>query len=114
MEMELTISLTVIGMGLLAFGLVYAYKVSMHPFHISLSWLSAAIGSVVTNVGVSLALWLIVHNWLAVIVPWVAYVLTGIPVILALVFKFQVLSKTARERAERANNAPGVAGRAAR
>jgi hypothetical protein len=103
--MELTIEF--IGALLLLFGLVYAYKVSMHPFPISLSWLSALIACVVTNVGISLALWLITRNGVAIIVVWAGYTLTGMPVILALAFKFQILSSTARERAERAHNTPG-------
>jgi hypothetical protein len=76
-----------VAFGLLLFGMFYAYRITLRPFPAGKTWLSVVVGDAATDLGVSLALWLLTGDWRICLVPWAAHALTGLPVILAQAIK---------------------------
>jgi hypothetical protein len=79
--------LWLVALGLLLFGMFYAYRITLRPFPASKTWLSVVIGDAATDLGMSLALWLLTHDLRVCLVPWAAHALTGLPMILAQAIK---------------------------
>lgn len=71
----------VIAICLSVFGVLYSYRIALHPFRPRLTWLEVVIGDVATDIGMSAALWLLTHDWRACLVPWIAHALSGLPMI---------------------------------
>jgi hypothetical protein len=75
--------LWLVAFGLLLFGMFYAYRITLRPFPAGKTWLSVVVGDVATDLGTSLALWLLTGDLRVCLVPWAAHALTGLPMILA-------------------------------
>lgn len=88
--------LALIGIGLLGFGWLYAYRIAVKPFPPHLTWLSVVVGDAVTDAGTSAALWVLTHDWRAALVPWGGHALTGTSMIVVQVLKHRLLSASAR------------------
>jgi hypothetical protein len=76
----------IVAIGLAVFGVLYALRIALRPFPPRLTWLEVVIGDGITDIGMSVVLWLLTHDWRVCLVPWVAHGLTGLPMI-----GFQVL-----------------------
>jgi hypothetical protein len=79
--------LWLVAFGLLLFGMFYAYRITLRPFPAGKTWLSVVVGDVATDLGMSLALWLLTGDLRVCLVPWAAHALTGLPMILAQAIK---------------------------
>jgi hypothetical protein len=79
--------LWLVAFGLLLFGVFYAYRITLRPFSAGKTWLSVVVGDAATDLGASLALWLLTGDLRVCLVPWAAHALTGLPMILAQALK---------------------------
>lgn len=96
-------NLWLVALALLVFGCLYAYRAVVYPFPVKYTWVSVVLGTSGTNIGISIALWIMTHDWRVVLVPWVAYALSGLPNILGLALKYSMLDKNAEKRAKGVN-----------
>lgn len=95
--------LMLIALGLLVFGIGYAYRIAVRPFPAHLTWLSVVVGDGATDVGMMLALWVLTHNPVVCLVPPAAHLLTGGPMILGQVLKARWQNDGARAIEEALN-----------
>lgn len=84
--MTLTACLAIIGS--FVFGCGYSWLIAYRPFPSGLTWLSVVVGCSFTNLMISILLWELTQEWRAsVLIPWGAYVLTGLPMVLGQILR---------------------------
>ena len=87
-------------------GAVYAVYIALAPFADHFTWFAVVIGVGFTNLGITTVLLHLVGDWAAVAVVWLAYVLTGGPMIAGQLVKHWHYRRTVRRlrQAQPANN----------
>ena len=74
--------LTLIGATLFLCGIAYAWYITHSPARPGLACLGVAAGCAFTNLGFSVAIWIWSRDWRPIAAIWVAYGLTGGPMLL--------------------------------
>jgi hypothetical protein len=76
------LELLITGALLFTVGNIYAWRIARHPFPPEFTWLSVVIGDAITDAGMAAALYFLTGNVWLCLVPWLAHILTGAPMIL--------------------------------
>ncbi len=106
------LKLSLLGLGMIAFGIIYAIKIAIRPFDTGETWKSVVIGDGMTDVGSGMLLWVLleqyISNWKTrlglCLIPLFSHALTGGPMITGQVLKnyyeVQELKKARRSSKE--------------
>ena len=93
-----------VSIGLLLFGIGYAYRIAIRPFPARRTWVSVVIGDAVTDIGSFLLIWHFTGgNWLIALAPVASHVLTGLPMILGQLLKHHFETNAANDLVDMLN-----------
>ena len=86
--------------GLFVFGIAYAIYIARNPFRPRLTWLSVAIGDGTTDACSAVMIWVLTKNWRAALIPFLAHVISGTPMVLGQIAKHDVMASQNSEMDE--------------